>query len=123
MCVFGGAGRMCIFPGRTGCCENAGNFQAFSQVITTLAAMPMQYDKHTTSDRLMQLWSARNPTAMVTDLGEVTCGLFSCLSARCSCHKQRGLQSKQRLGDGGEGGCSNKAMTTVTQTKALAGKE
>lgn len=28
---------------------------------------------------------------------KVTCGLFSCLSACCWCHKQHGLQSKERL--------------------------
>lgn len=70
----------------------------------------------------MQLWPTRNPPAMVTDHGEVTCGLFSCLSACCSCHKQHGLQSKQSR-ETGVGGHSDKAMTTVTQTKAVDGKE
>lgn len=50
----------------------------------------------------LQLWLTRNPTTIVTDCSEATSGAFSCLSA-CSCHKQHGLQSKERLEDKGGG--------------------
>lgn len=63
--------------------------------------MTVQDEKHSISQDPIQLSLTRNLTAIVTDHGEVTRGLFSCLSAGCSCHKQHGLQSRERLGDGG----------------------
>lgn len=54
--------------------------------------------------------------------GKVTCGLFSCLSACCSCHKQHGLETGTGW-ETGEGSHSNYPLTTITQTKALDGRE
>lgn len=71
----------------------------------------------------MRLCPTRNPTATVTDCGEVTCSLFSCLSACCSCHKQHGLQSKERPEGGGREAIRINQLQASLKQKCWTGKE